>query len=188
MSVGSEAVKRWRRNTKQRMIDAMGGSCAICGYDRCPEAMDFHHLDPTKKDIALGGIRANPVSWERLTAELRKCVLLCATCHREHHAGIVSIPQDIKSFDETFADYKLIERTAKMNHCPVCEKLKSEASVTCSRACAAKQKGKIDWDKYDVPALCHGQSYEAVGRLLGCTGAAVKKRLLKLSAAPKVAR
>src|ERR1035441_10809210 len=30
-----------------------GGKCSICGYDRCLYALDFHHLDPDKKDKAV---------------------------------------------------------------------------------------------------------------------------------------
>ena len=27
-----------------------GGKCSVCGYDKCLYALDFHHLDPDKKD------------------------------------------------------------------------------------------------------------------------------------------
>lgn len=30
-----------------------GGKCSICGYDRCIQALEFHHLDVTKKDIGV---------------------------------------------------------------------------------------------------------------------------------------
>ena len=30
-----------------------GGKCLICGYDRCIQALEFHHLDATKKDIGV---------------------------------------------------------------------------------------------------------------------------------------
>ena len=34
-------------------ISYKGGRCQVCGYDRCIEALEFHHLDPTQKDFGL---------------------------------------------------------------------------------------------------------------------------------------
>lgn len=53
-----------------------------CGYSKCIEALEFHHLDPTEKEFEISDRR----SWEALTAELDKCILLCANCHREYHS------------------------------------------------------------------------------------------------------
>lgn len=88
MSRSSENVKTWRQNTKRRMVQSMGGKCVICNYDRCPEALDFHHIDPFQKDFQMGDILASPQRWTIIVAELKKCVLLCANCHRELHAGL----------------------------------------------------------------------------------------------------
>lgn len=73
-----------RRALRARAIAALGGRCVLCGYDACPEALDFHHLDPAEKDF---DIAARLTSWEALETEIRKCVLLCSRCHRETHAG-----------------------------------------------------------------------------------------------------
>ena len=82
-------VTLWRRRLKQRAIDFLGGKCCICGYCKCQEGLDFHHLDPSKKEFGIGKtIR----SWNRVQIELRKCILLCANCHREVEASIVNVP------------------------------------------------------------------------------------------------
>lgn len=92
MSLGQQLDDRWQRNfearqrrvaLKERAIDHMGGKCQKCGYDRCPEALDFHHLDPREKDFTI----SSRLGWEAVVEELKKCVLLCANCHREAHAG-----------------------------------------------------------------------------------------------------
>jgi 5-methylcytosine-specific restriction endonuclease McrA len=106
MSSNSERVKRWRRNTKQRMIDAMGGCCQICGYNRCPEALTFHHINPSEKAHKFGGMRANPKNWLTICEELRKCVLLCANCHHEFHADVIELPKTYAVFNEAYVDYK----------------------------------------------------------------------------------
>jgi hypothetical protein len=106
MSVGSERVKKWREQTKQRMISSMGGSCVICGYNKCQSALAFHHLDPNEKEFRLGSVRGNPISWSRIVEELRKCVLLCHNCHQEFHEGLVKLPTNVPKFDERFVNYR----------------------------------------------------------------------------------
>lgn len=58
--------------------------CDECGYNKCFEALDFHHFDPDKKEHSLGNlIRLKPTDGR--IKELEKGILLCATCHREKH-------------------------------------------------------------------------------------------------------
>lgn len=73
-----------QQQTKLDAVAYLGGKCANCGYDRCIAALDFHHIDPNEKDRSyrkLMQIKFTP----ELQKELDKCVLLCATCHREAH-------------------------------------------------------------------------------------------------------
>jgi hypothetical protein len=51
--------------------------------------MDFHHRDPTKKDLDVGKLlHGNSVaSLGKYKSELDKCVLLCRNCHGEIHAN-----------------------------------------------------------------------------------------------------
>lgn len=100
MNKNSERVIKWRRRNKQKMIEAMGGCCKLCGYNRCQEAMDFHHIDPNEKEFSFGKITANPKSIKILINELKKCVLLCSRCHREVHAGLLTISEP-SILDET---------------------------------------------------------------------------------------
>jgi len=109
MSKQSEKVKTWRKNSKSRIIDSMGGKCCICSYCKCNNALSLHHLDPSIKEFGFGAIRANCKNWESIVNELRKCILLCNNCHSEVHAGISIIPIDAPKFNEDFADYKSIK-------------------------------------------------------------------------------
>ena len=62
----------------------MGGKCQKCGYNKCEEALVFHHLDPSKKDFGIG--RNYNKKWETIKNELDKCAMLCSNCHSEEHA------------------------------------------------------------------------------------------------------
>lgn len=80
------AVVAWRKRTKQRAVDLLGGSCRTCGYNKCIDALEFHHRDSQEKDFAISKAMVCIRSWEHIQTELAKCDLLCANCHREHHS------------------------------------------------------------------------------------------------------
>jgi predicted molibdopterin-dependent oxidoreductase YjgC len=103
----SERVKRWRKATKDRIVESMGGCCSICGYSKCTSALVLHHLDPSQKDFGLGGIRANPKSWSTIVTELKKCIMLCQNCYSEVHEGISVIPDGYTGFNILYEKYEL---------------------------------------------------------------------------------
>ncbi len=74
-------------------IEYKGGKCQLCGYNRCPEAMEFHHLNSSGKDFGISQ-KGYTRSWKRVKEELDKCIMLCANCHREVHAGL-QLPREI---------------------------------------------------------------------------------------------
>ena len=104
--MNKESVKRWRCATKTRIIEAMGGECQCCKYNACSAALDLHHINSEEKEFSFGAIRANPISWERIVLELRKCVLVCKNCHSEIHFGIRKLPENYKVFNEQYLEYK----------------------------------------------------------------------------------
>ena len=61
------------------------GTCVRCGYNICPHALDFHHIDPSQKDTI---ISSDSITIEKAIEESKKCILLCANCHKEFHAGL----------------------------------------------------------------------------------------------------
>jgi transposase/5-methylcytosine-specific restriction endonuclease McrA len=87
-----QRVVEWRQRAKRRLVAEGGGRCRLCGYDRYPGALHFHHLDPATKEFALS-VRGLTKSIARLREEASKCVLLCSNCHAEVEGGIVSLPQ-----------------------------------------------------------------------------------------------
>jgi transposase len=93
-SCRSEAVVRHRQKVKMTLIGEAGGRCVICGYSRNARALQFHHLDPSEKRLALSS-QGVTYSLEVLRREARKCVLLCANCHAEVEGGGLSIPLEL---------------------------------------------------------------------------------------------
>lgn len=57
--------------------------CTKCDENH-PAALDFHHVlsDPT--NVPISTLIRNH-AFEKLKDELKKCVVLCANCHRKHH-------------------------------------------------------------------------------------------------------
>jgi predicted nucleic-acid-binding Zn-ribbon protein len=58
-------------------------TCTKCGFSHSA-ALDFHHEDPTKKEANIHRLLSNG-QYAKLREELKKCVVLCANCHRIHH-------------------------------------------------------------------------------------------------------
>ena len=78
-------VMAHRKRTKLKLVEYKGGGCEICGYNKCIEALEFHHIDETTKEFPVSG---STRSLERQKKEADKCIMLCANCHRELHAGL----------------------------------------------------------------------------------------------------
>ncbi len=70
-----------------------GNKCVLCGYNKCPRALSFHHVNPKSKSFGLS-VKGLTRSWDKIKAELDKCVLICANCHMEVHDGISQLPKE----------------------------------------------------------------------------------------------
>lgn len=58
-------------------------SCAHCGFSHVA-ALDFHHTGAKAKDgIVSELVRSG--KFKKAKAEVEKCIVLCANCHRIHH-------------------------------------------------------------------------------------------------------
>jgi hypothetical protein len=87
----------WNRMTYNRsrakldqLIAERGGRCECCGYNKCKEALQWHHIDPDVKEFSISSNRGSNI--EKLRAETAKCQLLCANCHAETHVAMPSNP------------------------------------------------------------------------------------------------
>lgn len=83
---------QYRKFYKQWGVEYKGNKCQCCGYNNCLDALEFHHLNPNEKDFNISD-RNLTYDWEKIKNELDKCILVCANCHREIHAGIKQIKE-----------------------------------------------------------------------------------------------
>lgn len=72
-----------RKIFKEKLLELKGNKCSKCGYSKCKEALEFHHLDPNKKKFSISKYESS--KWEDYVKEAEKCILICANCHREIH-------------------------------------------------------------------------------------------------------
>ena len=56
--------------------------CSICGFNTHYSALDFDHINRSKKKHSISRLVGNRCSWKTIIAEIRKCRVLCANCHR----------------------------------------------------------------------------------------------------------
>jgi len=82
-------AKRARENYRktQEYVRSLKTKCSICGYDKNPAALEFHHLNDDK-DATIAKLASkswsNPLK-EKIDEEVKKCIIICANCHREQH-------------------------------------------------------------------------------------------------------
>ena len=82
-------IQRWT-DIKKEAIKSKGNKCQDCNIESTDEnyvIFDFHHRDPSSKEASWNKIRL----WgkARREAEIDKCDLLCANCHRLRHRNEV---------------------------------------------------------------------------------------------------
>jgi len=80
-----KSVKDKKKETHNRFIEYRKTlKCVDCGINEW-YLLEFHHLDPSQKDIIVSRMCRNGYSWERIMNEVSKCIPLCCNCHRRRH-------------------------------------------------------------------------------------------------------
>jgi hypothetical protein len=63
--------------------------CVNCGESE-PCCLDFHHKNPAEKFRVIGGMADRGFGLDKIKAEIAKCEILCANCHRRFHYGLLA--------------------------------------------------------------------------------------------------
>jgi hypothetical protein len=84
----SSRLSRTRaRELQKRVADYLSTrSCVDCG-ESDPLVLDFDHIDPATKRSTIHNLVSRALSWARVLAELERCHVRCANCHRRRTAA-----------------------------------------------------------------------------------------------------
>ena len=187
-------VKTFRQKLKNNLVYVHGGKCALCGYDKCFSALEFHHINSDDKDFSLGA-NAN-VSTEKALLESQKCIILCANCHREVHSEMIDNEKLISTYSEERAKivleelYKQKEKTIpkcidcgveiselRAIRCPACASL---ARRVCDRPNREELKSLIRTLPFTSIAKKYGVSDRAIGKWCKAENLPNKKSEIKM--------
>lgn len=171
-------VKDYRNRLKERIIYVMGGQCQCCGYRRCQQALELHHLNPEEKDFTFSA-NANR-SWENVRPELKKCILVCANCHREIHNKIIDNQILFSSFSEEKAKEidEIIEdfHTKHIEYCKQCGTPISDKRANCCSKCAALLRRTTDRpNRKELKQLIRTLPFTQIGKQYNVTDNSIRK-------------
>jgi len=171
--MGYKQLKEFRNKRKNLLIAAFGGKCQVCAYNKARTALEFHHINPNEKEFGFSTTK-NSYNQAQIIAEAKKCVMVCANCHREIHDGLLECPKS--SFDENiFLDQG--QKIVDFASCKRCGK-ETKNKNFCSYSCAAS---KITWDEEKLLELYDaGTSLLQISKLFNVSDVAVAKKLKKL--------
>lgn len=145
MSKLYETLQKSRNKRKEEMVYVMGDCCQICGYNKCIKALEFHHINPKEKDFNFN--KAESKNWTITCEELKKCILVCANCHRGIHDNMHT--QEIVS---SFIPERANEITERIN------RLKTHQDTYCSNC------GAIISSQASLCPKCFHQTRQIVER------------------------
>lgn len=179
----AKATTDYRRRRKLNLIKVCGDKCNICGYDKVPDALEFHHIDEKNKSY---GIASNGTchDLEADLLEIQKCILVCANCHREIHAGFYFKSQllSLRIYDENIAQIlreekqQLSEKT--IYYCSNCGKQLSGKTITglCAECIAKKRRVVKDRPKREeLKKLIQTMAFTKIGEKYGVSDNTIRK-------------
>lgn len=81
-------ISNFRRRIKIALVVAFGNKCQICGNSFPNSIYEFHHLVPKEKKFSAGSDGITH-SKKDFAEEMKKCIMVCANCHRLiEHEGL----------------------------------------------------------------------------------------------------
>lgn len=181
--MSSQATSDFRRRRKLNLIKVCGNQCNICGYDKNVSALEFHHIDPKQKEYSVAA-QGTCHDLSKDLDEVKKCILVCANCHREIHSGDYSIEYlfSHKIFDEDIAQLLLKERDetlyGKKHFCKKCgQQITSDAKTGLCPTCSAFERRVVKQrpNREELKDLIRSHNFTELGRMYGVTDNAIRK-------------
>jgi hypothetical protein len=80
-------ARRYRARIRRVVREAKSRPCSDCGQRFPPVAMDFDHVEEGTKVADVSYLATHRTSVEAVQAEIAKCEVVCANCHRIRTTG-----------------------------------------------------------------------------------------------------
>lgn len=157
-------------------LKASKGCCAC--EENLPACLDFHHVGNKDKNIACLVAGHN---LRRLCDELNKCVVICANCHRKHHAGYLEITTQtlIVHYDSLLHAVQKIDTATigARNRIIAKRTVTTKPKVRRARTYKPREYSRkvARPDREELNRLLWQMPTEAIGRSFGVSGNAVAK-------------
>ena len=180
-SNNSKNVINHIKKRKNDLIKLFGSKCCICGFDTFQEALEFHHVDPDTKEFGLGSSNAATKSLEKQITEARKCILVCANCHRGIHYNQITIPQNWQSlFQEDVAKQLLdqleITKHGQKHFCQRCGKeIPTRDAIYCPDCNYIMSRIVERPSREELKILIREKPFTQIGEMYGVTDNAIRK-------------
>lgn len=174
----SQAVSDFRRNRKSNLIKVCGNKCCICGYDKSVSALEFHHIIPENKEY---GIASNGTchNIQKDLNEVKKCILVCANCHREIHENAYTQEElfNKQYFDENFANELISLKKDQTYFCSECgTEITRYSDTGLCNICYNKTRRKCQHpSREELKELIQNTSFVQIGKMYGVSDNAVRK-------------
>ena len=171
-------IKTFRQKLKSNLVYVLGDKCAICNYNKCITALELHHLNSEDKEFTFGS-NAN-IATEIALNEAKKCILVCANCHREIHANLI----DSSSLKSTYSEQRAQEvleilhkhKTKNKVFCQDCGVEISESRAVRCIACANKARQKCERpSREELKKLIRIKTFVSLGQDYGVSDKAISK-------------
>lgn len=82
----NSSIKRMIRNREFIKDYKKDKKCEICGYNKQPKILDFHHKDKNRKTEGVNALMKTLKNLDIIRSEIKNCLLLCPNCHMELHS------------------------------------------------------------------------------------------------------
>ena len=176
----AKTVTLFRQRRKDNLIKLCGGKCVLCGYNKCSAGLEFHHINPETKKFGLSSGNCHKI--EDDIAEVKKCILICANCHREIHSGFYQ-GEDLFKYqviNKEFEQELLTTNKAEQRFCLDCGRpiTRYSKSGLCS-SCVKKHKAKIKVEnkpnRQELKKLIRSLPFTKIGEMYHVSDNAIRK-------------
>ena len=172
----SEQTTLRRQRYKDRIVQVMGGKCQCCGYSKYNGALELHHINPKEKEFSIS--TKTYIAWERLENELKKCVLLCANCHREVEAELIDINFSSSFNQEIYNNIQLeIDEYKQCNkyYCLKCGTEITEKAKLCCECYKLSRQVCQRPTREELKTFIKTESFVSIAKKYGVTDNTIRK-------------